>query len=62
MSQPTELDRLRVLVDAGITLSSEFSLDERKRSAVPDGQKDREQLLGRRVDAEPRGLRDPAIR
>ena len=27
MSQPTELDRLRVLVDAGIALSSELSLD-----------------------------------
>jgi signal transduction histidine kinase len=27
MSQPTELDRLRVLVDAGITLTSELSLD-----------------------------------
>jgi hypothetical protein len=40
----------------------QFSLDERKRSAVPEGQEDREQLLGRRVDAEPRGLRDPAIR
>jgi GAF domain-containing protein len=27
VSQPTELDRLRVLVDAGITLSSELLLD-----------------------------------
>lgn len=27
MSQQTELDRLRVLVDAGIALSSELSFD-----------------------------------